>query len=240
MQYWLDVKEGKGQLIAVTLEAVYAEAANQAQLDAQAQRLKAGESPAQVFGKDATHVVLRSATKLRWSTADDELEFTLGTGKESKTESISIDDAGIREQVFAAVQRVTEGRFQRFEDQFGKARAAFASALTLSILALGTGIAVQAAIAIRSVDEYVIEGRRKGMKQLVVWVLDTLGPWGVGVIGVLLCGLAVLVLNERLRQPPFVRILQAEPYSPQATWVTAIKYLFLAGLWVLMAPAAFL
>lgn len=240
MQYWLDVKEGKGQLIAVTLEAVYAESGALNQLDAQAQRLKAGESPAQVFGKDATHVVLRSATKLSWSTADDELTFTIGSGKESKTESLSIDDVGIREQVYLAVQRVTDGRFQHFEDQYSKARAAFASALTLSIFALGTGIAVKAAIAIRAVDEYVVEGRRKGMKQLVVWVLDTLGPWGVGVMGALLCALALLVLSSRLREPPFVRILQAERYAPQASWVTGLKYAMLAGLWFVMAPAAFL
>lgn len=239
MQYWLDVDGEDTQLLVVTQEAVYAETCKSAIADQQLQRLQSGESPAQVFGDKATHIVLRSLNKVQWSTADDALDFVSGEGKEQKSQSLSIEDPGIRAAVFGAVEQRTQGRFRRFEDQFGKARAAFASALTFSLLAMGTAIASKAATAIRAADEVEISGRKKGLKQIVVWALDTLGPWGCSILGGLLCALALFVLIQRVQAPPHLQILQAKPYKPQHGIVTGFKYALLAGLWVLLGPGVF-
>ncbi len=239
MQYWLDVDGDDAQLLAVSSEAVYAETHKPAIAEQQLQRLRAGESPAQVFGDKATHIVIRGLKSVQWSTADDDLDFKSGEGKEEKSQSLSIEDAGIRAEVFAAVEQQTQGRFRRYEDSFSKARAAFASALTFTLLAMGTAIATNAATAIRAADEIEISGRKKGLKQIVVWVLDTLGPWGCSILGGLLCALALFVLIQRVQAPPYLQILQAKPYKPQHGIVTGIKYALLAALWVVFAPGVF-
>lgn len=239
MQHWLDVDGDSTRLIVVSSEAVYAEDHKGEVAQAQVRRLQAGESPAQVFGEKATHIVLRAVKKVQQSSADSDIDFELGEGKDAKSESLTIEDAGIRDAVFGAVQQSTQGRFQRYEDSYGKLRAAFASALTFSLLAMATAVATKAAIAIRAADEIEISGRKKGLKQIAVWVLDTLGPWGCSILGGLLCALALFVLIQRVQAPPHLQILQAKPYRPQSGIVTGIKYALLAGLWVLMGPGLF-
>lgn len=240
MQHWIEFNGNNAQLLAVSQEAVYAETAEKAAAEAQQKRLSAGESPANVFGPKAEHVVLRNVTKVQTTTADDDITFDVEGGKDTKTQSITIDDAGIRDSVFAAIGQATQGKFSHHEDQYTRPRAAFASAMTLSLLAMGTAIAVRAAIAIQAADEVVVEGRRKGIKKLVVWVLETLGPWGCGLIGTAMCLLALFVLVQRIKSPPVVQILQAKPYVPQSTIVTVFKYGLLAAIWVLFAPGVFL
>ncbi len=236
MQFWQDVDGDSTQLIAVSDEAVYAESLKSIAAAQQAQRLSAGESPAQVFGEKATHIVLRSVKKAQLSTADADIDFDIEGGKDDKTVSLSFEDAGIREQVFAAVEQVTANRLRRFEDSYGRARAMFASLATLTSLMIGTKIAFGAAVAIRAADEIEISGRKKGMKQMVVWAIDLLGPWGVSILGGLLCSLAIYTCVLRYQAPPHLQILQAKPYKPQGVIVTGLKYAVLAAVLVLFGP----
>ncbi len=236
MHYWQEKDDDKTQLIVVTEEAVYADKMDHAASLRQIGELTAGKSAATVFGKDATHVVLRSVSKVQQERGDDDIDFTLRDGKDEKNETISIADEGIRNEVFAAIERVSHGRFQCYEDQTGRARAAFGPILALTIFGIGTKIAVSAATAIRAVEEYEISGRKKGLKQLVVWVLDLLGPTGCWVIGGILCALSAWVLYHRLTAPPFYSILQAEPYKPQGPIKPTLKYLALAAVVVVFMP----
>jgi hypothetical protein len=236
MQYWQDVDGDNTQLIAVSDEAVYAETLKNAVAVQQAQRLAAGESPTQVFGDKATHITLRSLKKVQLSTGDNDIDFVIEGGKDDKTESLGVEDDGIRQQVFEAVDQATHGRFKRYEDSYGKARAGFASLATLTALLFGTKIAYGAAVAIRAADEIEISGRKKGFKQMVVWVLDFLGPWGVSILGGLLCALAIYTFVQRIQAPPLLQILQAKPYRPQGPVKTTLKYAVLAAVWVVMAP----
>jgi len=236
MQYWQDVDGDSTKLIAVSDEAVYAEELKNAAALQQAQRLAAGESPTQVFGDKATHITLRSLKKVQLSTADDDIDFSIEGGKDDKTESLSIEDAGIRQQVFEAIEVALQGRFKRYEDSYSKARAGFASLATFTALLFGTKIAYGAAVAIRAAEEIEITGRKKGMKQMAVWALDLLGPWGVSILGGLLCALALYTLVLRIQAPPMLQILQPKPYKPQGPIKTTLKYAVLAAVWVLMAP----
>jgi hypothetical protein len=236
MHYWQDRSDDKIRLVVVTNEAVYAEEMDAAACARQVGELNAGKSPATVFGKDATHVVLRSVSKVQQTRGDEEIEFSLRDGKDEKSESISIVDDGIRNEVFAALERVTQGRFQHFEDQYSRARAAFGAALSLTIFGFGTKIAASAAAVIRSAEDYEVDGRKKGLKQLIVWVLDLLGPAGVWVIGGSICALLAWSLYSHIKAPPFITILQAEPYKPQSGIITVLKYFGLAAIWVLFFP----
>jgi hypothetical protein len=236
MRYWQDKDDDKITLVVVTSEAVYAQKMDAALCQRQIEELNAGKSPATVFGSDATHVVLRSISKVQQSRGDDDIDFIMRNGKDEKTESVTILDEGVRKEVLSAVENVTQGRFNRYEDQFSRARAAFATALSLTIFGFGTKIAASAADVLKNADEYEVDGRNQGMKKLIVWVLDLLGPTGVWVIGGSICALLAWSLYTQIKSPPFMTILQAEPYKPQHPIITALKYAGLAAIWVLFFP----
>ncbi len=237
MRYWQDKSDDKTTLIVVSDEAVYAEKMDVAACARQIGELNSGKSPATVFGKDATHVVLRSVSKVQQSRGDEDIDFVMRDGKDEKTESISINDEGVRADVFIALERATQGRFKRYEDQYSRARAAYGAALFLTIFGFITKFAASAATVIRNAEDYEVDGRKKGLAQLIVWVLDFLGPTGVWVIGGLICALFAWSLYLHLKAPPFMTILQADPYKPQSSIVTVLKYLGLAAIWILFGPA---
>lgn len=232
LQHWRDGTGDTTKLIVVTDEALYAQSLPVAMAQRQVEELAAGKSPATVFGADATHVVLRSVSRVQCSSSDEDIDFTSREGKDEKTVSLEVEDKAIRDEVFAAVEQATQGRFQYYEDQFGRARAAFGSLLALTVFGVGTRVLASAAAAVQAAGEYEAEGRKKGLKQAIVWLLDLLGPTGVTIIGSLICALIVWHLVTRIKAPPHLQILQARPYTPQGSIVTAIKYIGLAAVWV--------
>jgi len=237
MRYWLDKDEEKTRLIVVTDEAVYEQAMSTAEADRHVGELNAGKSPASVFGKDANHIVLRTLAKVQQEQADDDIDFSYREGKEDKTQSVTILDAGIRAEVLAAVERALHGRFRRYEDQYSKPRSAFAPLVMLTVVGFGTRILANAAAALGDAGAREVDGRNKGLKKLVLWALDLLGPTGITVIGTLFFALSLWYLVLRIRTPPLMHILQAEPYKPQGVAMTAIKYIVLVIAWVVMSPS---
>ncbi len=236
MHYWQDKDDDKINLIVVTNEALYAEKMDAAACQRQIEELNAGKSPATLFGSEATHVVLRSVTKVQQTSGEEELDFTLRDGKDEKTKSVSIVDQGVRSEVLTAIEWVTQGRFKLYEDQYSRARAAFATAVSLTIFGFCTKIAASAAAVLKNADDYDVDGRNKGLTYVIIWVLDLLGTTGVWLVGGSICALLIWSLFNQIKSPPFIRILQAEPYKPQATAITVLKYLGLAVVWVVMSP----
>jgi hypothetical protein len=236
MRYWLEAEGDATRVVAVSDEAVYAESLQGDRLQAVETALRDGQSPARAFSDKATHVVLRDATRVQLSTADDDIDFSLGSGKQAKTVSLRIDDAGLRDEVFAEIEQVTDGRLRRYEDRLSRPRAAFASLMALTVFGLLTVVGARAAAAVQAADEIEVSGRKQGIKYLVLGALDLLGPLGIGILGGLICALCLATLVMRLRQPPRLQILQARPYRPQGGVLTCIKYAVLLGIWVLFVP----
>ncbi len=236
MRYWQEVNGDKTQLIVVSNEAVYAQRMANAIALNQIEQLRAGKSPATLFGEEATHVVLRATSRVQNSRGDDDIEFTVREGKDSTTVDLSIDDERIRNEVFDAIEDASQDRFQRYEDQYNRPRAAFGALLALSVIGFLTKVMASAAATIQARGGYEAEGSRRGAKQLFAWLLELLGSTGVIVIGSLLAALTLWLLVLRLRNPPYMRILQPKPYSPQPAIITGIKYAALIGAWVLLMP----
>lgn len=237
-RYWLDPQDKTVQLIVISDEAVYAESYDAALVDQQVAELKAGKSPATLFGKDAEHIPFRGLRQVKRNVRDDDIDFAMGEGKESKEVSLSIDNAATRDDVFNALEARLAGRFQRFEDTHSPLRAAFGPLMTLTVLGLGTWGLRAAAIAIQAADDIEISGRKKGLKQLFVWLLDTLGPTGISVIGGLMCALTAWYLVTQVRQPPRMHILQSGNYRAPGPIATTLKYGALAAVWLLVAKTA--
>lgn len=236
MSYWQIHDGDRTQLVMVGEESVFAQTGPREQIAGLVKLLDAGQSPGRVFAADAQHVVLRDTRRVQQDSSDDDIDFSQGDGKEAKTISISIADGGLRNEIFGAVERSMDGRLRRYEDSLSRPRAALPALTGLTVFGIGTVIAMRAAEALRAADEVLVSGRKKGLKQLVVWVLETLGPTGVALLGGLICALCLWTLQRRLRTPPYLQLLQATPYHAPGGILTGLKYLALVAVWMLFAP----
>jgi hypothetical protein len=236
MKYW-QVNDGDDtQVILVSDEAVYSESVPASRAGALVEQLKTGQSPARTFSDKATHIVLRDTRRVKQSSSDSDIDFNTGEGKQAKEISLTIEDGGIRDEVFGCIEHETDGRFRRYEDSYTRPRAAVGALTGLTVFGFGTALAMKAAAAFQAAGEIEITGRKKGLKQLVVWLLELLGPTGVGIIGGLICALCLWTLVQRLKAPPHMQILQPKPYQSQSALVTALKYIALFAVWALFLP----
>ena len=236
IQVWVDQGHGRNQVIALSTESLYVEDLKGPEAEAKVTKLAAGEAPDGIFGVDATHIPLRRLTKIAVDRNDDsDIDLCYYEGKEKENETLRVSEKGTRDNIYSALRDATSSRFLEFVDQYSRARAAFASLATLTVLALATwGLSI-AAVAIREADEIEITGRRQGLKQLFAWVLDFLGPWGVSVVGGLLCLLAAATLISRVKTPQLMYILQSEPHKQGSSFGTIAKYAALVAVWAWVA-----
>ncbi len=239
MKVWQIHDGGDTQLVMVDDESVFSESGPRARIAGIAKAIEGGASPGRTFTAEAKHVVLRDTRRVQQTSGDQDIDFVLGEGKEEKTISVGVADGGMRDDIFAAVEKATEGRLKRYEDSLSRPRAALPSLIALTVFGFGTAIAMRAAAALQAADEVVVSGRKKGIKQLFVWILEFLGPTGVAVIGGLICALCLWNLQSRLRTPPHLQMLQSTPYRAPGTMVTGLKYLALIAVWFLFAPGLF-
>ena len=240
-QVWIDERNQDFRVVALTPEALYyQDMENQAAQDATSQ-LHDGAMPDSIFGDKATHIPLRRLTRVRIDRNDDnDVELFYREGKEKENDCLSLHDRDTRDSIFSALKQATSSRFSEFVDAYSRPRAAFASLATLTAFGILTWLLAAAAIQVQGGDPVDVSGRRQGIKRMLVWILDFLGPWGVSIVGGILCALAGMVLVSRLRTPQLMVVLQAEPYKPGSALVTAVKYAVLLGAWALVIRAILL
>lgn len=241
IQVWVDQGPGRNQVIALSRESLYVEDLKGPEAEAKVSKLATGEAPDGIFGVDATHIPLRRLTKIAIDRNDDsDIDLYYYEGKEKENETLSVSAKDTRDNIYNALRDATSSRFLEFVEQYSRARSAFASLATLTVFGLMTWGLSAAAIAIRATEEIEITGRKQGLKQLFVWALDLLGPWGVGIIGGLLCLLAVATLISRVKTPQLMYILQSEPHKQSSTFGTIAKYALLLAVWAWVAAIVLL
>ncbi|MBL8262636.1 MAG: hypothetical protein JNM58_09430 [Xanthomonadaceae bacterium] len=239
MQHWIDTQDGSTQLIVVTDEAVYAEKMSKDAVALAVDALDTGRSPAMVFGKDAKHVAFRAMTRVQYNEHETDIEFHHRDGKDDSVVSVFVETPGLRERIYTHLRAQLADQFGAYESHFSRWRSAFGSLVALTLFILGTLMARSAAITVRAAGEIEYEGRRQGMKKLLVGVLDLLGPTGVSVVGGILVLLAGLVLYSRLKEPQRLHILQPAPYAPPSGIVLGLKYAGLCAVWLLALRVIF-
>jgi hypothetical protein len=240
LQYWIDGDDtaDKRQLVVLTPEAVYADRYEKAALDGAVRELESGKSPATLFGKDATHVPLRNLTRVQIDENDEDIDFTWREGDKSQTSAIGFSGRAPRDTLFAKLQAHMQGTLQHGRDEVSRVRAAVGPLTGLTVLSLLTWVCFNAATAVRAAGEIEAEGRKKGLKLLILNVLDVLGPIGVSVIGGMLLALTAWYLYAKVSQPPRLQVLQDKPFRPAGPIVTSLKYLALFAVWFLALRAA--
>ncbi len=241
LNYWIDGDEsqGKRQLVVLTPEAIYADNYDKPALDAALRELESGKSPATLFGKDATHVPLRHLSQVKYNEHDDDIDFAWREGDKTQTSCIDFTTRAKRDALFSTLQTRMQGTLQHGHDEMTRVRAAVGPLTGLTVLSILTWICFNAATAIRAAGEIHAEGRKKGLKLLILNILDLLGPIGVSVIGGLLLALTAWYLVVKVNQPPRLHVLQEKPYRVAGPIVTSLKYLALFGVWALAFRAAF-
>ena len=229
---WSQSQDDEVRVIALSAEGVYWHDLPGKDADNLIRELDRGEQPEKLFNNEATYIPLRRIERVSVDRTDDnDVDIAFRDGKERETETISVEDKQMRDEIFDSLQTALGPRMTEYSDQYSIPRSIFGSLVTLTVTGLVTWWLAAAAASIRAAESVEITGRKKGVKQLFVWALDLLGPWGVGVLGSLIGALVVFYLVHRYRNPPLMIILQSRPYKPASPVSTAIKYALLFAVW---------
>lgn len=201
--------------------------------------LLGGTPAAQVLSSDSTDIPLLSITSIKTDKNDDEIEIQYKSGKEVEDKTLRLASKEIRDDVYDRLKAAFGDRFTETEDAYSVPQAAFGSLMALTVFSLLTWGGAKFAEILRAADDYEIEGSRQGLKALIAWVLELLGPIGVYVIGGLICALCAFSLYSRVTQPQVMLILQEEPYKKASKIMLGLKYLGLFAIWYFVARILF-
>ncbi|QDU63416.1 hypothetical protein Pan216_42960 [Planctomycetes bacterium Pan216] len=134
---------------------------------------------------------------------------TKGSKTETKSESFSFASPTDRDDFFVHLREVMPSSFAYSEDELTLVRAAIGPGLWTIGLSAFTWIAYLGARDLASgTAEAEIKGRRQAVKRLFLWLMETLGPTGILVLGSVLVLIALAVLVSRVKNPPHYRIVK--------------------------------
>jgi hypothetical protein len=201
--------------------------------------LLSGTPAAQVLSSDSTDIPLLSITSIKTDKNDDEIEIQYKTGKEVEDKTLRLASKDVRDDVYASLKAAFGDRFTETEDAYSIPQAAFASLMSLTVFGILTWAGAKFATVLRDAGDYEIEGSRQGLKSLIAWVLELLGPIGVYVVGGLICALCAFSLYSRVTQPQVMLVLQEEPYKRASKIMLGLKYLGMFAVWYIIARILF-
>jgi len=201
--------------------------------------LLGGSPAAQVLSSNSTDIPLLAITSIKTDRNDDEIEIEYKSGKEVEDKTLRLASKEIRDDVYARLKAAFGDRFTETEDAYSVPQAAFGSLMALTVFGLLTWGGAKFAEILRAADDYEIEGSRQGLKALIAWVLELLGPIGVYVIGGLICALCAFSLYSRVTQPQVMLVLQEGPYKKASKIMLGLKYLGMFAIWYFVARILF-
>ncbi len=210
------------KVIHVTQEQVYLFDVNEAECEPLAGRLRAGELQS-VATPDTKQLSFLTLSAVNANQHDTDIEF-----KWSNDDDVSVTfvDTEARDDAFDYVRAALRGQWQEHHDSHSKARGALPGLLGASFSMMITTLMCMAASSIQAGEEAVISGRNRGAKRIFVWVVDLLGPVGVGVIGGALVALFMFLAYHGFKKPPEMRILTRGAYKPEPAWKMGLMYGF--------------
>ena len=211
--------------------------------DAKAVQIKdallGGTPAAQVLSSDSTDIPLLSVVSIKTDKNDDEIEIQYKSGKEVEEKTLRLASKEVRDDVYARLKAAFGDRFTETEDAYSVPQAAFGSLMALTVFGLLTWGGAKFAALLSNAGDYEIEGSRQGLKALVAWILELLGPIGVYVVGGLICALCAFSLYSRVTQPQVMLVLQEAPYKKASNIMLGLKYLGMLAIWYVVARIIF-
>lgn len=223
-----------GDLILIGNENLIVDHPKEEETPAIRDALLQGQSPAAVLSSTALNIPLTSVTKIVTDLHDDMIEIHYKAGDEDKTKNLHLADCEKRDEVLVALKQIYGDRFKHYEEKQSLVQAIWGPVFSLTILPCIAWLLAAAAADLKSGE--ASPEQADGLFELIlVWVMQLFGPTGIWVVAGILMFLTAVLLQNRVRKPPVVVTLQAEPYRPHTTLKLIAKYLALFALWAFIA-----
>ena len=205
--HWIDTERIFDKVVALGEDVIYTANPSAAKAAEMKQALDAGQSAAMVLKDDVKVIPLNSILKVSWNRHDDDIDVSYKPGKEKEEKNISFSTREERDAFAAQLAERLSG-FQSKVVEYGKVRAAFGPLLFGGLTVFFTWLLHMAAVEIAAGAEAEFSGRNSGVKRLLFWVMDVIGPVGVLIVGALVLGVTGWTLVSRVKTPPIMHTLK--------------------------------
>ncbi|MEJ2044433.1 MAG: hypothetical protein P8X74_20905 [Reinekea sp.] len=129
-------------------------------------------------------------------------------GKEKRSQSLSCQDQSTTEKVLLALKERNPG-FSEKREQLGIFRSSIKPTIFIAISIFGTYIFYVMASVFSNNTDIDVGGRKSFIKKVFVWVLESLGPTGVAIVGGIITLSFVIWLIKRIKNPPLMCVLSS-------------------------------
>ena len=207
-RFWVDSSSPFDSVIVLTKEVILV--ANPAQGEQREQLRKAleAEEPLQeIVPKDSKVIPLSALQSVKSNKHNDLVWLTWLHGKEKKFDNISMPTREDRDSFFDALRTILEPGFSFDVKEHTRIGTAVKPIVGAIVVAGVTWVCYAAAVDLASRGAVDVHGRHRGIKRLVVWTLDLLGPTGVVVVGTLVVLCMFWWLVARVKTPPVMMTL---------------------------------
>jgi len=199
--HWIDPERIFDSVVVLTDDAIYVCNPPEERAKEIAAALQAGEPASQLVKEDPTTILVGGITKVRYDRKDDDVTIHFRMGKESGDKNITFSSREERDAfMIELVERLPECESETVE--WGPVRAAVGPLGFGTFAAFMTWVLHGAAVAIAGGAEAEASGRRAGLKKLVMWAVELVGPIGVLVVGGLVLVMTGAFLVMRVKNPP--------------------------------------
>lgn len=235
-QVWCADETFFGDLIMIGNENLIVDHPKEDETPAIRDALLNGQSPAAVLSSTALNIPLTAVTRIVTDKQDDMIEIHYSIGDVDKSKNLHLADTDKRDEVLAALKSIYGARFKEYEEQQSVAQAIWGPLLSLTLLPCIAWIMAAAAGDLASGAASADQADRL-FEVIFVWVLQLLGPTGIWVTAGVFIFLTLILFQQRVRKPPIVVTLQAEPYKPHSMLRLIVKWAILIGIWALIVRA---
>ncbi len=200
--HWIDPEPIFDSVVVLTDDAVYVCNPPEERAQAILAAIEEGQPAAQVVMKDdPTTILIAGVKRIKYDQKDDDVDFDFKLGKEESSKNIAFSSPEERDAFMAELtERLPECDSKTVE--WGPIRASLGPLAFGSFVGALTWVFHAAAVAMAAGAEAEATGRRAGLKKLVMWMIETIGPTGVLVFGGLVLALTAVHLWKRVTTPP--------------------------------------
>lgn len=160
------------------------------------------------FPEGAKAIPHASIFKVVLNERDTDITVSYRDKKERRSSTYDFADSEEREAFISALKTRVGEHFKETRKVLNPFTASIKPLFAAGVIAFMTWLLRLAAIEIANGGTTDISGRRSGIKRLIFWIIDVIGPTGVLIVGGLALALCILVLVQRVKNPPIFRILK--------------------------------
>jgi len=205
--HWVDCERMFDKVVALDDDAIHVANPAAAKAAEMKQALDAGEAAAMVVKGDAEVIALESILKVSYNRHDHDIDIVYKPGKEKEDKNLIFSEREDRDAFAAQLAERLSG-FESKVVEYGRVRAALSPLAFGTFVAFFTWVFHMAAMDIVAGAEAEFSGRNAGIKRLLFWLIDLIGPTGVLIAGGLVLALTTAALVLRLKTPPIMHTLK--------------------------------